>query len=96
MKKCPQRSYLIDPVEILFCIYGYKYPIFCGQLFVPNILNPVNCTIDSSFKTSTTMIILTRTGGFRYGDPQHTVREKVSPSFSYYDCTDARMFIKSN
>ena len=59
MMNCPQHSNSIDLVESFFCIYRYKSPIFCGQLSVPNRLNPVDSVANSRFKSGTKLVILT-------------------------------------
>ena len=66
---------------------------FCGRLSIPNILKPMDWSINPRFKSSTKLLILTCTGGFRSCDPQHTIRKKVFPIFSYSDRTNARMFV---
>ena len=71
MADFPKHSNSIDLVDLVFCFYEYKYPIFCGQFSVPNILNPVNGTVNYRFKSGTNMVILTRVGDFGYRDLQH-------------------------
>ena len=50
--------------------------------------------VNYRFKSVTKLVIMTRTGGFRSCDPQHVLRKKVSPRFSYSDWTKSRLFFK--
>ena len=71
-----------------------EIPNFHGWLSVLNSLNPVDCTVNDQFKSSTNLVIMTRAGGFRSCDPQHTLSKNTSRSFSYAHWTNASLFVK--
>ena len=94
MTDCPHNSDSIDLVERIFCIYEQEYPILRGQLFVPNILNPVDCAVDYCFKSVTELFILTHHGSFWSCELYNSLRKKTSPGFSNSNRTNASLFVK--
>ena len=96
MMECPQHSDSVDLVERVSCIYEGKSWFLRGRLFVPNILNPVDCAFCSRFNSGKQLVILIQHGVFMTYDLYHNLRKKLSPSFSDSDQTKSRLISKHN
>ena len=94
MKKCTQNYDSIDIIERVFCIYDQNYPILRGQFFALNSFNPLDCAINSRFKSVTHLVILTHHGDFWYCDLYHNIRKKASPSLPNSDQNSSNVFVR--
>ena len=64
MANCPKHCNAIDIVESVFGIHEFKKTVVSGKISIPNILNPVNVTVNSCLLSVTNMFILSCSGGF--------------------------------
>ena len=56
MSDFPQNSDSIGIIEFVICIYEQEYPILRSQVFIPNILNSMDCAVNYPFKSGKELV----------------------------------------